>query len=227
MLAILGFVGTLALITGLIHFYLWKRLVKDTTGPGRWRRVGTVVALVLAVLVPATMAGTQIAGAFWLAWPGYLWLAVMFYLLIVLLALEVPMAVTRLVLRRRSAAAEATAVAPEPALVGAAGSADPPAAEAVDRPDHDESRRLLLARGPRSSPGSPPPASPGTGSAPHSARHSSTGYASRWPSSPQHGRPAHRHRLGHPPRPAARSGAHRADRRDDQPVGRRPGGGRR
>ncbi|MEV6797629.1 metallophosphoesterase [Micromonospora rifamycinica] len=147
MLAILGFVGTLALITGLIHFYLWKRLVKDTTGPGRLRRVGTVVALVLAVLVPATMAGTQIAGAFWLAWPGYLWLAVMFYLLIVLVVLEVPMAVTRLVLRRRSAAAEATTAAPEPALVGAAGSADPPAAEAVDRSDHDESRRLLLARG--------------------------------------------------------------------------------
>ncbi|MGC5660507.1 metallophosphoesterase [Micromonospora sp. WMMD723] len=147
MLAILGFVGTIGLITGLIHFYLWKRLVKDTTGPGRWRRVGTVVALVLAVLVPATMAGTQVAGAFWLAWPGYLWLAVMFYLLIVLLVLEVPMAVARLVLRRRSAAAEATTAAPEPALVGAAGSADPPAAEAVDRPDHDESRRLLLARG--------------------------------------------------------------------------------
>ncbi|MFI9640420.1 metallophosphoesterase [Micromonospora sp. NPDC051925] len=147
MLAILGFVGMLALVTGLIHCYLWKRLVKDTTGPGRLRRVGTVVALVLAVLVPATMAGTQVAGAFWLAWPGYLWLAVMFYLLIVLLLLEVPMAVTRLVLRRRSAAAEATTAAPEPVLVGATGSADPPAAEAVDQPDHDASRRLLLARG--------------------------------------------------------------------------------
>ncbi|MFJ6199516.1 metallophosphoesterase [Micromonospora sp. NPDC092111] len=147
MLAILAFVGTLALITGLIHLYLWKRLVKDTTGPGRWRRVGTVVALVLALLVPATMAGTRVAGAFWLAWPGYLWLAVMFYLLVVLLLLEAPMAVARLVLRRRTTAAEATTAAPEPVLVGAAGSADPPAAEPVDPPDHDASRRLLLARG--------------------------------------------------------------------------------
>ncbi|MEU5938888.1 metallophosphoesterase [Micromonospora sp. NPDC047548] len=147
MLAILAFVATLALITGLIHFYLWKRLVKDTTRPGRWRRIGGVTALVLALLVPATMAGTRAVGAFWLAWPGYLWLAVMFYLLVLLLVLEVPMAVARLVLRRRSAVAESTAAAPEPVLVGAAGTADPPAVEAVDQPDHDASRRLLLARG--------------------------------------------------------------------------------
>ena len=144
MLAILGFVGTLALVVGLIHFYLWKRLVKDTTGPGRLRRVGTAVAVLLALLVPATMTGTQLAGAFWLAWPGYLWLAVMFDPLIVLLVLEVPMAVARLVLRRRSAAAEATTAAPEPALVGAAGSAYSPAAEAVDWPDH--ATRLVAAR---------------------------------------------------------------------------------
>ncbi|BCL14814.1 metallophosphoesterase [Micromonospora sagamiensis] len=145
MLAVLGFVGTLALVTGLIHLYLWKRLVRDTTHPGRWRRIGTVSALVLALLVPVTMAGTQ-AGLYWLAWPGYLWLAVMFYLLVVLVALEVPMLVTRLVLRRRVVAAEPTTAAPEPALVGATGTADPPAAEAVGQPDHDPARRLLLAR---------------------------------------------------------------------------------
>ncbi|MBQ0891856.1 metallophosphoesterase [Micromonospora sp. U56] len=147
MLATLAFLATLALIIGLIHFYLWKRLVKDTTRPGRWRRIGAVAALLLALLVPATMAGTRAVGAFWLAWPGYLWLAVMFYLLVLLLVLEVPMAVARLVLRRRSAVAESTAAAPEPVLVGAAGAAGPPAVDAVDQPDHDASRRLLLARG--------------------------------------------------------------------------------
>jgi predicted MPP superfamily phosphohydrolase len=145
-LAVLGFVGTLALVTGLIHLYLWKRLVRDTTRPGRWRRVGSVSAVVLAVLVPLTMVGTQ-AGLYWLAWPGYLWLAVMFYLLVVLVALEVPMLAARLVLRRRIVAAESTTAAPEPALVGATGPADPPAAAAVGQPDHDPARRLLLARG--------------------------------------------------------------------------------
>ncbi|MEU5671010.1 metallophosphoesterase [Micromonospora sp. NPDC047753] len=146
MMAVLGFVAVLALVTGLIHLYLWKRLVQDTTAPGRWRRVGGIAALVLALLVPVTMAGTQ-AGLYWLAWPGYLWLALMFYLLIVLIVLEVPMLVARLVLRRRVVAAEPTTAAPEPVLVGAAGPTDPPAADAVAAPDHDPSRRLLLARG--------------------------------------------------------------------------------
>ncbi|PZG10417.1 hypothetical protein C1I95_28105 [Micromonospora craterilacus] len=160
MFAVVGFVTTLALITGLIHLYLWKRLVRDTTTAGRWRRIGTVTAVVLALLVPATMVGTR-AGMYWLAWPGYLWLALMFYLLVLLVALEIPMLVTRLVLRRRTVVA-----APEPVLVGPAsppapgpsttgpadpgattgGPADPPAAGAVG-PDHDPGRRLLLARG--------------------------------------------------------------------------------
>ncbi|WP_446220851.1 metallophosphoesterase [Micromonospora sp. IBHARD004] len=140
------FVGFAVLVTALIHLYLWKRLVRDTTGPGGWRRVGGIAALVLALLVPATMAGTR-AGLFWLAWPGYLWLALMFYLLVLLVALEVPMAVAKLVLRRRAAVAEPTIAAPEPVLVGAGGTAEPPAAAAVDQPDHDPARRLLLARG--------------------------------------------------------------------------------
>ncbi|WP_319459258.1 metallophosphoesterase [Micromonospora sp. RTP1Z1] len=149
------FVGFAVLVTALIHLYLWKRLVRDTTVPGRWRKAGGVAALVLALLVPATMAGTR-GGAYWLAWPGYLWLAVMFYLLVLLLVLEVPMAVTKLVLRRRAMVAEPTAAVPEPALVGAepepalvgaAGPADPPAAAAAGQPDHDPARRLLLARG--------------------------------------------------------------------------------
>ncbi|MFG2061897.1 metallophosphoesterase [Micromonospora sp. NPDC048871] len=171
MLAVLGFVATLALITGLIHLYLWKRLVKDTTRAGRWRRIGTVTTVVLALLVPATMMGTR-AGLYWLAWPGYIWLALMFYLLVLLVVLEVPMLVTRLVLRRRAAVA-----APEPVLVGPAGTteepalvgpsaateesgttATPPVADPANRaseppaagaigPDHDPGRRLLLARG--------------------------------------------------------------------------------
>lgn len=149
MFAVLGFVTLLALVTGLIHLYLWKRLVRDTTQPGRLRLVGGVTVLVLALLVPATMIGTQ-AGAYWLAWPGYLWLAIMFYLLVVLVVLELPMVVARLLLRRRVTAAVPTCRAPEPALVAAGGStADPPATttDAGAQPDHDPSRRLLLARG--------------------------------------------------------------------------------
>ncbi|MBF5030282.1 metallophosphoesterase [Micromonospora sp. ANENR4] len=149
------FLGFVVLVIGLIHFYLWQRLVRDTTCPGRWRRAGGVAIAALAVLVPVTMAGTR-SGWYWLAWPGYLWVALMFYLLVLLLVLEVPTAVVRLVLRRRARAAVAAGPEPEPALVGAAtaeGATTPPVDNAdvppagTPAPDHDPSRRLLLARG--------------------------------------------------------------------------------
>jgi predicted MPP superfamily phosphohydrolase len=155
------FVGFAVLVTALIHLYLWKRLVRDTTRPGRWRRLGGLAALLLALLIPATMVGTR-SGLDWLAWPGYLWLALMFYLLVLLLVLEVPRAVAGLVLRRRTAAAAPAVATPEPALVGARPEPGPVRAAsepddtasgpgdtgaAVDPPDHDPSRRLLLARG--------------------------------------------------------------------------------
>ncbi|MFE9689769.1 metallophosphoesterase [Micromonospora sp. NPDC005806] len=159
------FLGFAVLVTALIHLYLWKRLVRDTTRPGRSRRIGGFAVLLLALLVPATMAGTR-NGLHWLAWPGYLWLALMFYLLVLLLVLEVPAAVATLVLRRRERAAAPSAV-PEPSLVPAGGPAavrldppagptDPPLPGADGRPvgdppaaapDHDPARRLLLARG--------------------------------------------------------------------------------
>ncbi|MFD6692932.1 metallophosphoesterase [Micromonospora aurantiaca (nom. illeg.)] len=159
MLAMATFLGFVVLVIGLIHFYLWRRLVRDTTRPGRWRRAGGVTIAALAVLVPVTMAGTR-NGWYWLAWPGYLWVALMFYLLVLLLVLEVPTAVVRLVLRRRARSAVAAGPEPEPepepALVGAA-TADGPTPPPVDptdappagthAPDHDPSRRLLLARG--------------------------------------------------------------------------------
>ncbi|MEO3745979.1 metallophosphoesterase [Plantactinospora sp. B5E13] len=131
MFGVLGFVGTLVLVTGLIHLYLWKRLIRDTTRPGRWRRLGTIAALVLALLAPATLISTR-QGLYWLAWPGYLWLAVMFYLLVILVVLEVPMLATRLVLFRR--ARRAAPVAAPLVAVPAAGGATEQTSAAPDDP---------------------------------------------------------------------------------------------
>jgi predicted MPP superfamily phosphohydrolase len=117
-LGLLGFVAAAAIVTGLIHFYLWRRLVRDTSRPGWWRRAGGLAMLALALLVPATMLLGR-ANRTWLAWPGYLWLAVMFYLLVVLLPLEVPMLVARVVWRARGARTVAAARGVEPARVAA------------------------------------------------------------------------------------------------------------
>jgi uncharacterized protein len=129
---VIVFVGIILLITGLIHLYLQKRLVRDTTRAGRWRRAGTITIVVLALLIPATLIGGR-AGLGVFSWPGYLWLAVMFYLLVILALLEIPMLVARRVLAPR-----------ERVAVGPPATTPPPTEpEGPESPD----RRLLLARG--------------------------------------------------------------------------------
>jgi predicted MPP superfamily phosphohydrolase len=94
------FVGLFVLVVGPIHWYLWRRLVKDTTRPGRWRKIGTaaIVALVATLLI--AFVGSRLVGiaaTFAFELVGYVWLALLFYLLIILLVLEIP----RLVLLRK------------------------------------------------------------------------------------------------------------------------------
>jgi predicted MPP superfamily phosphohydrolase len=83
-----------------IHWYLWKRLVRDPLPPGRVRTAGGIVMVLLAILVPATLIGTRTGYVTWLGWPGYLWIALMFYLLVILAVLEIPRLIVSLVWRR-------------------------------------------------------------------------------------------------------------------------------
>ncbi len=94
-----------AAVVALMHLYLWKRLVADTTRTARARRIGTAAVVALAVLVAATLTLPRQVGpdvAQWFAWPGYLWFGVLFYLVVVLLVLELP----RFALRRTVATDE-------------------------------------------------------------------------------------------------------------------------
>ncbi len=133
----------------LLHGYLWWRLVRSTTVPGRLRRRLTLVTVVLALL-PAAAVLLRRALPFEaeapLAWAGYSWLGIAFYLFLALLALEP----VRLLLRlrdRRRAAARAPAPVPDPVPAGGpAPAADPDPAPEPDRP-LDPSRRLFVARG--------------------------------------------------------------------------------
>ena len=144
----LSFVALILVVVVLIHLYLWKRLGLDTLRPGKWRRVGLAVAALLTILIPATLIGVRTGHAQWLAWPGYLWLALMFYLLVVLIIVEIPrLAITLWLRHQLTAARTATAartktpVIKEPAPATKAEATEPPAAApGVDR-------RLLLARG--------------------------------------------------------------------------------
>ncbi|MGZ5377346.1 MAG: metallophosphoesterase, partial [Mycobacterium sp.] len=93
------FIVVLSAVLALMNVYLWKRLVKDTTGSGRTRRILTAVLIALAALLVATLVVPRffdVPKSGWYAWPGYLWFGLLAYLFLTLLVLEP----VRLALRR-------------------------------------------------------------------------------------------------------------------------------
>ena len=99
-MAVVGFVSLVICAITVVHVYLWRRLVRSTTRPGRTRRVLTWVLVALAVLAPVTLVASRSEWGHFLAWPGFFWIAVMFYLFVFLVILEIPRGVALLVLRR-------------------------------------------------------------------------------------------------------------------------------
>lgn len=161
MVIVFVLVGLLALaaVAGL-YWYVWRRLVRDTTsGPGLARRAGTVVFVAGPVLMIAAVAAERAGAPFWLqrvlAWPGFLWMALSIYLLLGAVAGEVVRPLLRRVVERRrapSAAAPHTAPVPhtESVPTGAAPREprEPQELPPVEpsRPVTTPSRRLFVSR---------------------------------------------------------------------------------
>ncbi|MEU1545373.1 metallophosphoesterase [Nocardia sp. NPDC005745] len=100
--AVLVLVGVVVLTVVGAHWYVWRRLVRDTTAAGsRARRVGTAIVLAAPLLLlgatVAELASAPFAVVRIIAWPGYLWGALFVYLL---LALAVGEPIRILALRR-------------------------------------------------------------------------------------------------------------------------------
>ncbi|MFD0469040.1 metallophosphoesterase [Nonomuraea thailandensis] len=133
----------------LAHWYLWHRLVRRTTRPGRLRRVLTWSLVALLAVLVTTFVGTRMGLESWVAWPGYIWLALMFYLVIILVVLEVPRAVATAFLRRAERRDRTPEPEPEPVAVPV-GAAPPVEAAPPAPPSSPESpalsRRLFLGR---------------------------------------------------------------------------------
>ncbi|MGW6245454.1 metallophosphoesterase [Streptomyces roseolus] len=113
-------------LLALVHWYVWRRMVRDVTAPGGLaRRVGTGVVIALPVLSVAALvsarAGVPFAVQQVVAWPGFLWLATLLYLVLALVVGEaVRPLLTRWLARRAAgdrAAASTTATATAPATV--------------------------------------------------------------------------------------------------------------
>lgn len=85
------FIIILCTVLGLTHLYVWKRLIKDTTGPGHARTVLTAAFLTMAAVLVIALLVPRLTGldeSAWFAWPGYLWFALVGYLLLTLLLVE-------------------------------------------------------------------------------------------------------------------------------------------
>ncbi|MGA5099789.1 metallophosphoesterase [Streptomyces lavendulocolor] len=145
-------------LLGVVHWYVWRRLVRDVTVPGGpARRLGTVALIVLPLLslgaLTAGRAGVPFPLQQALAWPGFLWLALLLY---VVLALVVGEAVRPLLLRALDRRAATTApVTAAPAPVTAA-----PVRATAGAPAPSEAKEAPEA--PEASGASEAPASPGT-----------------------------------------------------------------
>ncbi|MET9687822.1 metallophosphoesterase [Streptomyces sp. NPDC006514] len=135
----------------LVHRWLWIRLVRDTTAPGgRTRRIGTALAIGLPLLSVAALTTGRAGAPFWLqqtvAWPGYLWLAVLLYLTLTMLVAE---PIRALWLRRLAHRDTAGSVADRPEPVEVPAAAAPAAVPATaERPAAGVglSRRRFVAR---------------------------------------------------------------------------------
>ncbi|MEU0402565.1 metallophosphoesterase [Streptomyces sp. NPDC006197] len=151
---LLVLVVVLALL-GAVHWYVWRRLVRDVTTAGSLaRRLGTGVVVALPLLSLAALVSSRAGAPFRLqqavAWPGFLWLAVLLYLVLALVVGEA----VRPLLRAWTGRRAAVAAPAEPVSVPVTAAPAEPVAEPAEHvpapvagPRESElSRRLFVSR---------------------------------------------------------------------------------
>ncbi len=161
LIGLLGFATVVLVAVSLLHGYLWWRLVRSTTVPGRLRRRLTLLTVVLALL-PAVAVLTRrdlsLSAQAPLAWVGFTWLGIAFYAFLALLALEP----VRFLLRLRDRQTPTPAVEAGRPVVASGARRAPRSHDAAAPPDGgtapgrgairedrsvtDPSRRLFIAR---------------------------------------------------------------------------------
>ncbi|MEU6623130.1 metallophosphoesterase [Streptomyces litmocidini] len=132
---LLVLVVVLALLGG-VHWYVWRRLVRDVTAAGSTaRRLGTAAVVVLPLLSLAALVSSRAGAPFWfqrtVAWPGFLWLAVLLYLVLALVVGEAVRPLLRAWTGRRAAASAPAEPAPVAAPAPLTAAPAEPVTEAV------------------------------------------------------------------------------------------------
>ncbi len=80
------FIAVACAIVGALHYYFWVRLVRDTQLPTPARQIATTALIALAsILVLAPVLSRWVPGIGRpMAWPGFVWLGMMFFLAVAL-----------------------------------------------------------------------------------------------------------------------------------------------
>ena len=146
LIGLLAFGSVVLLVMLLVHGYLWLRLVRGTTRPGKLRRRLTLLTVVLALLPSLAVMLRRtlpLGDAAPLNWVAYSWLGVAFYALVALVALEPVRLVGTLWFRRR----EPKVVPGEPRRAAQEDGGAAPDHGPVREDGDVLHRRLFLARG--------------------------------------------------------------------------------
>jgi uncharacterized protein len=148
LIGLLGFATVVLTALLLLHGYLWWRMVRSTTAPGRLRRRLTWLTVALALLPAAAVVLRRVLppeAASPLDWVAYSWLGIAFYAFLALLVLEPVRLIARLVGpsgARRVSRRDDAAAPPD------GGTAPGRGAVRQDGSEHsDVDRRVFLARG--------------------------------------------------------------------------------
>lgn len=144
MAVVLVVVAIVAVVAAIIavHWYVWRRMVRDTTRPGGpARRLGTMMIVILPLVSFGATLSTRAEAPFTLqrvlAWPGYLWLATLLYLVLALIVGEAVRPLLARFLARRDAANAAPGGEPGP------GAAEDPARDPVHTNTHTLAHEAL------------------------------------------------------------------------------------
>jgi uncharacterized protein len=89
-----GFILIIAVacaIIGGLHYYFWVRLVRDTQLPAPARQIATAATIALACILVSTPILSRLVPAIGrpMAWPGFMWLGMMFFLAVALFSTDV------------------------------------------------------------------------------------------------------------------------------------------
>jgi uncharacterized protein len=132
------------LVSGLIHYYVWRRMVRDPAWPARPRRLATRAMVALFFAIPATMWSARLGYgglATGLGWVAYPWMVAVGLTAVWLAMMDAARLVARLALRLKRRGATPAAVATPAAATPAT------AALAVDDAEPASfDRRIFLAR---------------------------------------------------------------------------------